>query len=838
MSAFVFIGGYFLFLSIWFPIYLFSFLVGESGIYLLAIGTVFLVGRSIIRLIAFPGSTNRVLSEIEKEFAKYSVRMLTSSSTSIIDLAQAVVSAGKSGGNDSSSNSGYAYYEIPSLWKRAKSFRDRVLAVYVEVLQYIYDEGINDSSSSHMSDLTKYGNNKISGDIGDLSGLTLEARSDGKVLLEHLNRVLTDMDRLEEQGKSMLESTTGKAQMPSNSVRMIANSLIVVANDLQDFVESLNPPSMGDPHGTPTDSEEADLSVDAVRRRFEEQNSTLMDSVSSGAASILTMLDPPPHTSIFGFDVQRGCMLARYRGARQLWVQRPGGGKIDVIHIPAKSNGPPSQRNPKAVMYCNPNAGLIEVATGMSLAGGNVSTDAEGVVNDNCWADFYTNLGFDVYLFNYAGFGRSFGSGYCGFGKRGGEGAYTKGAYGRVKRILDGTFFSFQPTPATLRADGVALASHLVSELGVESLVIHGESIGGVAASGTARKLSENSYTNSKLALLICDRTFCNLEAVAQRLVGDFIAANCHKLIANDSADAVIADPSSLRSGIALWKEGYRGSVATKGIGWMMDAPIQYRMADFENAPVNGNARTTAPVWPSDKHILLEEGFHFAACTKRLGKLASLEKREFALQNMEEGRMSSTDCQAPIFLIWKSLACCDGLCGSALGVAVKGGFDCTVTWLCCLLTFGGQTLIESMEHRQQKSFGESTLTQLGKAIPSDFDCRPPGYEKLESETIVHPKPLPEVLDAVKKIVAENKDDEMLAMVKHELAFIIGTLQYVVDRLLSPASIESSWKNRHMIADSMTVGSFMNLNCGHNNPFSAAERTRLRDMVQATAGRKS
>lgn len=176
-----------------------------------------------------------------------------------------------------------------------------------------------------------------------------------------------------------------------------------------------------------------------------------------------------------------------------------------------------------------------------------------------------------------------------------------------------------------------------------------------------------------------------------------------------------------------------------------------------------GNARAAAPVWPSDKHISLEEGFHFAACTKRLGKLASLEKRRFAiLQNIEEGGISNAECQAPIFLIWKSLACCEGLCGAALGMSVKGGFDCTVSWLCSLLTFGGQTVVEAMEYRQQKSFGESMLTQLGEALPADFDCRPAGYEQLESETVVHPKPLPEVLNSVKKIAAENENDEMLA----------------------------------------------------------------------------
>ena len=147
-----------------------------------------------------------------------------------------------------------------------------------------------------------------------------------------------------------------------------------------------------------------------------------------------------------------------------------------------------------------------------------------------------------------------------------------------------------------------------MSQLGVDSLVIHGESIGGVAATGTARKMSESTYTRDKVSLLICDRTFCNLEAVAQRLVGgwsayairmlapfwstdvagDYLAAACPKVVANDSADAIIADGSSLKSGIAIWKEAHLGAAPTKGIGWMVDAPVQYRMADFENVSVTG----------------------------------------------------------------------------------------------------------------------------------------------------------------------------------------------------------------------------------------------------------
>ena len=165
-----------------------------------------------------------------------------------------------------------------------------------------------------------------------------------------------------------------------------------------------------------------------------------------------------------------------------------------------------------------------------------------------------------------------------------------------------------KPTPDTLRADGLAVANHIVSQLDVNALVIHGESIGGVAASGAARKLTESAFLKDKVSLLICDRTFCNLEAVAQRLVGswtgyairtlapfwstdvagDFLAANCPKVVANDCADAIISDASSLKSGISFWKEIRRGVDSTKDIGWILETPVEYRMADWENVCVNG----------------------------------------------------------------------------------------------------------------------------------------------------------------------------------------------------------------------------------------------------------
>ena len=184
MSVVVFAGLYLVFVCAWLPFWLLSFVISEWGVYFLATSIVFLVGRSIIRLIAFPGSSHKVSSEIETEFAKYSVRMLISSSNSLIELASAILST--KGGSQSAagdeipktSNPNLAYYEIPGLWKRAKSYRDRVIGVYAEVLAFILKGRDATTGENSTTGFTKYGNNRLSGDVGDLTGLTVCRRAE------------------------------------------------------------------------------------------------------------------------------------------------------------------------------------------------------------------------------------------------------------------------------------------------------------------------------------------------------------------------------------------------------------------------------------------------------------------------------------------------------------------------------------------------------------------------------------------------------------------------------------------------------------------------------------
>jgi hypothetical protein len=466
-------------------------------------------------------------------------------------------------------------------------------------------------------------------------------------------------------------------------------------------------------------------------------------------------------------------------------VHRPGGGRLDVLCFPARQQ---STFNTRAVLYCNPNAGLVEVTAGMSLIGGNLPSASVDNSQTDGWVDYYTGRGIDVYVFNYAGYGRSFGTTICSSGAADTR-EFHSGYLARISRIFR-SFLSFQPSPDTLRQDAIAVAQYLITQGRIEELVLHGESIGGMAAAGAAHYLSRSPDTLDKLALLICDRTFCNLEAVAQRLVGDwtgyairclapfwntdvagdFLAAQCPKVVANDAADQMIADSSSLKSGVALWKEIHRSVIKTKGIGWVTETPLQYRMAEWENVCVNESKyassrspiRTNAPVWPADKHVSVEEAFHFAACCKRIGKIAK-DLRSGDLTEVVEitGTAGKVSGGSVVLEAWKIIACCDGLTGAPLGISVKRGFDATVSWLCCCLIFGGQRVVALAEKRSPLVNSlDSTLRIIEAA---DFDARPSGYEEQESEGMIHTKPIPEVVAMVISLL--EKGDQSVAQCK-------------------------------------------------------------------------
>ncbi|KAL7543574.1 hypothetical protein ACHAWF_007425, partial [Thalassiosira exigua] len=287
---------------------------------------------------------------------------------------------------------------------------------------------------------TKYGNNPLVGDVGTMGNLTPRARADGKELLDLLAAILDDLSSLESSASNVLSvSYEDREALHRTSVSKeaaeCAAGLVAKARELRELATRIQK-RHGDAEDAEDEGEEGeDVGAEAVRRRLEEQGGTASSSssplgmVRSALRAIGAMIDPPPHDSAFGLDVVRGTFLARYRGARQFWVPRGasagggrrdgrrrgaggggcGGGRLDVLRVPATPSSADEEpaesvlplsprkgrdgcgeavvagaseggkrRRRRAVLYCNPNAGLAEVAAGMGLTGGNVGGDGSG----------------------------------------------------------------------------------------------------------------------------------------------------------------------------------------------------------------------------------------------------------------------------------------------------------------------------------------------------------------------------------------------------------------------------------------------------------------------------
>lgn len=247
-----------------------------------------------------------------------------------------------------------------------------------------------------------------------------------------LGNVLSHISALEQHGSTLLNNSGRFVPQGAlnEGVKNAASALMQSASELKLLLPLLAQSIPNDDDGD--DDEDV---IDNVRQRLGETavNST-WGAISAAMGAILPMLDPEPHKSIFGLDVLRGTVLSRYKGASQMWFTRPTGGKIDAMHIPAQ--GWVLGANPKAVLYCNPNACLIEAAAGISLASGSCARSGDET-DVSCWTDYYTQLGYDVYLFNYCGYGRSHASA-SDYNK-----VRTAGFLGVSCRILYSSFFAF-----------------------------------------------------------------------------------------------------------------------------------------------------------------------------------------------------------------------------------------------------------------------------------------------------------------------------------------------------------------------------------------------------------
>ena len=175
-TAVVTVGVYLLFVALWLPFWMLSFVLTEWGVYALAVVTVFGIGRSVLRMIAFPGASCRVRREIEGEFAKYSVQMLVAAVESMSDVASHLFYATATHEEIASTNQHRCKLsDLPNVWRRAQLYKDQVMAVYLQVLCSLYDQPTTTvpAAAGGSAYLTKYGNNRLIGDIGNVADLTV-----------------------------------------------------------------------------------------------------------------------------------------------------------------------------------------------------------------------------------------------------------------------------------------------------------------------------------------------------------------------------------------------------------------------------------------------------------------------------------------------------------------------------------------------------------------------------------------------------------------------------------------------------------------------------------------
>jgi hypothetical protein len=184
--------------------------------------------------------------------------------------------------------------------------------------------------------------------------------------------------------------------------------------------------------------------------------------------------------------------------AERVVVKAEDGVDLDCLSIPAYGSKDPNSF--PTMMICNPNAGFYEYSYYQSE-----------------WVDYYTNLGLNVFLWNYRGYGK------------------TKG----------------WPNPSRLQKDGLIIAEYLREVRNVILLGVHGESLGGSVATYIAN--------NANVNFLFADRTFSSLDNVAgvgfggvarflfkyltkwnYNGVSDYLNSKCYKVVANDYDDTII----------------------------------------------------------------------------------------------------------------------------------------------------------------------------------------------------------------------------------------------------------------------------------------------------------
>ncbi|ETW02222.1 hypothetical protein, variant 1 [Aphanomyces invadans] len=439
-----------------------------------------------------------------------------------------------------------------------------------------------------------------------------------------------------------------------------------------------------------------------------------------------------PLQIVANLSLMRADLAARFNG-RQVWVVAPDGHRIDAMFLPGHGMSNESTNTGRTVVLCNPNCGLYEFH--------HFQSD---------WIPFYTSRGINVCVFNYRGYGRCRG----------------------------------YPSPHVNNMDGMAMVHHLRVVRGIARLAVHGESIGGLVATYVAKNAPG-------IELLVADRTFANLPAVAQRLVAswagtalscvtrwqtdnvaNYLDAPCHKVICCDPCDEIIADSSSLKAGIALRLE--LGDANVDSIPHRRTLPLWMQL------PCSSMHRAStveaSAVVPSGTTLSESTVEAFALALERIAQRARLVMTagDSAIITKDEKRIVD---------VWSAIASVDGHCGQCLFYASGGGLETIRAWMASLLVWG----------------------------PSRSQCQiahPETKTERRRDDFVTPISLEQAHSILLRILGETPFLQQDA----DVTTVLSTVQFLEESMAA-----------RVLQTSHDIGLLVPLNCGHNANFSDREK---------------
>lgn len=505
----------------------------------------------------------------------------------------------------------------------------------------------------------------------------------------------------------------------------------------------------------PSETDEAP-STAAAARVMKDAGGFVLRALKGG-------LCPAASGATAGLGLLRAEFVRRYDG-RQVWVDG-----VDCCVVPPFKKGthvdveapPPS---PKAGGCCrrhqDPGAVAQPIATVLFFAPNAVLYESCGMApaDGASWVATYARLGYQVVVWNARGYGRTRGT----------------------------------PAPAATRQDARAVATYLLERCGVPRLLLHGESIGGLAACGTADALT--NQTTHRIAL-VADRTFSDLRCEAQYLtgldacsallrlvtgwsandtdgVGAFLRAKCAKLAANDCRDHMIPDAASMKSGIGQ-RHAFGHAACTS-----VHLSGALKLSDARKEPP---AASPAPAL-SEPAVA-----HLTACVRHVHRAS----RAVARAHFSGARTAGADA---VLVAASVLGRVDGGCGSSLGRSCERGLGDARAWV---------SAVAAWPHGAERSLLRARLC-VRHHDDSDSDYE----DDEEDERGPPPLSLAQAADALGRVVKTRRAD--LGDAADAVAYTSLFLQHLATAAPAPDS----------------CGSFVALSCGHNAPWRRRERDAL------------